>query len=52
MALAALGAGEETPWIKKLLSEFEANSVTLAMLKDRSYRPVKVIADFEGDVEE
>ena len=49
IALAALGAGEEVAWIRKLLGEFGENAPTLEMLKSRSFRQVKAAADFRGD---
>lgn len=48
LALAALSAGEEPAYVRSLLSEFEENQVTLAMLTDRRFRTVKVSADFEA----
>ena len=46
-ALAALGAGEERAVVRRMLSEFEENSVTLRMLEGSSFR-VKTKPDFEG----
>lgn len=51
MALAAVEAGEETAWIRKLLSEFDENAATLEMLRHRRFRPVRVAPDFEGDAD-
>jgi hypothetical protein len=46
LALAALGAGEERPFVRSLLSEFEQNDATLRMIEDRRFRPVPVKPDF------
>jgi hypothetical protein len=48
LALAALQADHNRVIVKKWLSDFEENSVTLEMLKDASFRKVKLKADFEG----
>jgi hypothetical protein len=47
LALAALHAGEERALVRRLLGEFEENSVTVALLEDRSWKPLKVLADFD-----
>lgn len=49
LALSALAADEDTAFVRSLLSEFEENRVTLEMLDDRSFRPLKVSADFESE---
>jgi Reverse transcriptase (RNA-dependent DNA polymerase) len=49
LALAALAAGEGRTLVRSLLSEFEETAVTLAMLEDRRFRKLKLVADFEGD---
>jgi hypothetical protein len=49
IALAALNAGDERAFVRGVLSEFEENAPTLALLEDRHFKPVDVIADFEGD---
>lgn len=48
LALAALECNEERPFLRRLLSEFEENSVTLSMLEDRDY-DVPVRSDFTAD---
>lgn len=47
LALAALASDEERPFIRGLLDEFEENSITSAMLEDRSFKPPKVLNDFD-----
>ena len=47
LALASANAGEDRAVVRRMLSEFEENQVTLKMIKDRSYR-VPATADFEG----
>jgi Reverse transcriptase (RNA-dependent DNA polymerase) len=49
VALAALNAGDERAFVRGLLSEFEENAPTLALLEERHFRPFDVSADFEGD---
>jgi hypothetical protein len=46
LALAALAAAEERPFIRSLLSEFEQNDGTLRMIEDRRFRPLPVKPDF------
>jgi hypothetical protein len=48
LALAALGADEEPTYVRSLLSEFEENQVTVAMLADQNFKPPKVRSDFEA----
>lgn len=48
LALAALQAGESRVVVKRILSEFEENAVTLEMLEDRGFRSPKPAADFVG----
>ena len=48
LALASLQAGESRPVVRRMLSEFEENAVTLHMLEDRRFRPPKSSADFLG----
>ncbi len=48
IALAALGAGESSVWISKLLSEFRENAVTLDYLRERNFAEVKGHAEFIG----
>jgi hypothetical protein len=48
LALSALQAGEPRAVIRRILSEFEENSVTLEMLEDRGFRSVKPVPDFTG----
>ncbi len=49
LALGSATAREERVRVRKLLSEFEENAVTLAFLDARQYRPVKPKPDFEGN---
>jgi hypothetical protein len=49
IALAALNAGEERGFVRNVLSEFEENAPTLALLEHRYFRPLDVSADYEGD---
>jgi hypothetical protein len=48
LALAAHNAGEERRWIRQVLTEYEENAATLAMLVDRNFAPVPPGADFKG----
>lgn len=48
LALSAIQAGEPRTVIRRILSEFEENSVTLEMLEDRGFRSVKPVPDFTG----
>jgi Reverse transcriptase (RNA-dependent DNA polymerase) len=42
LALAAIMCGEDRPNVRKLLSDFEENAVTLAMLEAREFRALRV----------
>lgn len=46
LALTAVGLGEERTFVRKLLSEFEQNQVTLRMLQARKFRRLRVKRDF------
>jgi hypothetical protein len=46
--LAALNAGEEAAWVRKLLGEFEENRPTLQFLSDRGFHAITPVADFQG----
>jgi hypothetical protein len=48
LALAALQAGEPRLVVRRILSEFEENAVTLEMLEDRGFRAARPSADFLG----
>lgn len=48
LALAAIAADEEPGFARELLSEFEENSTTLEMLKNRKFRPLPGAPDFIG----
>lgn len=48
LALAALEAGESRIVVRRILSEFEENAVTVEMLEDRGFRAPKPSADFLG----
>lgn len=50
LALAALQAGEPRLVVRRMLSEFEENAVTLEMLEDRGFRSLKPSADFLGRI--
>lgn len=46
LALSALASGEERPFLRILLEEFEENAVTQKMLEETNSKPPKVVADF------
>jgi hypothetical protein len=46
LAMAAVGLRDEPAFVRTLLSEFDENQVTLAMLEDRQFRPLPTSADF------
>lgn len=48
LALAALHAQHNRRLVEQWLSEFEENAVTLEMLKDRNFKALKLVPDFEG----
>ena len=48
IALASLQAGEARGAVRRMLSEFEENRVTLDMLDDRGFKPLKLSADYRG----
>lgn len=50
LALGALQAGESRLVVRRILSEFEENAVTLEMLEDRGFRRPKPSADFLGQM--
>lgn len=48
IALAGVAAGEETRFIRRVLSEYEENQLLLAMLEDRGFRAVDPVPDFSA----
>lgn len=48
LALTGLMAGMDRLFVRKLLGEFEENTVTLAMLKDQNFKAPKVVKDFDA----
>ena len=48
LALAALAVKDERRIVRELLSGYEENAVTLAMIEAASFKPIAVAADFEG----
>jgi Reverse transcriptase (RNA-dependent DNA polymerase) len=49
LALASLQASESRPVVRRILSEFEENAVTLEMLEERGFRPPKPVSDYLGE---
>lgn len=49
VALASLSVREDTARVKRLLSEYEENRVTLAAVEARDFRPFDVAPDFSAD---
>jgi hypothetical protein len=47
LALGALASGDERPFIRRLLDEFEENAITREMLEARNFKPPKVVGDFD-----
>lgn len=52
LAMAAVAVKDERRLIGELLTGYEDNAVTLAMIEAASYRPFKVAGDFDGVVKE
>jgi hypothetical protein len=48
IALAALNAGEEHGWVRRLVGEHRENAPVAAFLEERHYAPVPFVADFAG----
>lgn len=49
IAIASLAVGEDTVRVRRLLSEYEENRVTLAAIEAREFRPFDTAPDFSAD---